>query len=458
MATVNNIPEKNQTPSAQLGVIEYCIQAHKTVLDERTVFVTGVNCVTEMAHESFLATQNIFDHSPDGPRFYHYVQSFSPEEDVSPETVHEIGLELAKAFGNREVLVATHIDKEHLHNHFVVNAYDLETGIKLRANLDLLCELRNKSDEICKAYGLSTLDPYTHKRNYENLGQKEYRAAIKGESWKMRLCFVIDECMKTALTKGEFIAAMEAQGYGVIWTDERKYITYVVPGAEGKNPRRVRDIKLHEEKYLKENMENEFRIRQGEARRFEGDECPEERYGNGNDTEGRLGYDSEDSHAHGDDRIGNAGDNEDLHCGDGSQGERAHGMGDREPETDNREHRKTGWESERSSYFGNKKQNRQRGKNVVGQARSSGSSSDNSATLRSLTRLGAHAGNIVADSDETEEERKIREGDNAGVAVGLAIAGTEKILTALIKEETLPENEDIDEGEDEGEHAFRQSM
>ena len=458
MATVNNIPEKNQTPSAQLGVIEYCIQAHKTVLDERTVFVTGVNCVTDMAHESFLATQKLFDHSPDGPRFYHYVQSFSPDEDVSRETVHEIGLALAKAFGNREVLVATHIDKEHLHNHFVVNAYDLDTGIKLRANLDLLCELRNKSDEICKAYGLSTLDPYTHKRNYENLGQKEYRAAIKGESWKMRLCFVIDECMKSALTKDEFIAAMEAQGYGVIWTDERKYITYVVPGAEGKNPRRVRGIKLHEEKYLKENMENEFRIRQGEARRFEGDECPEERYGNGNDTEGRLGCDSEDSYAHGDDRIGNAGDNEDLHCGDGSQGERAHGMGNGNSETSNRDNRKTGWESERRSYKSNKKQNEQRGKNVVGKAGASGSASDNRATLRSLTRLGAHAGNIVADSDETEEERKIREGDNAGVAVGLAIAGTEKILTALIKEETLPENEDIDEGEDEGEHAFRQTM
>ena len=458
MATVNNIAEKNQTPSAQLGVIEYCIQAHKTVLDERTVFVTGYNCVTDMAHESFLATQKLFDHSPDGPRFYHYVQSFSPDEDVSPKTVHEIGLALAKAFGNREVLVATHIDKEHLHNHFVVNAYDLETGIKLRANLDLLCELRNKSDEICKAYGLSTLDPYTHKRNYENLGQKEYRAAIKGESWKMRLCFVIDECMKTALTKDEFIAAMEAQGYGVIWTDERKYITYVVPGTEGKNPRRVRDIKLHEEKYLKENMENEFRIRQGEARRFEGDECPETNVGNGNDTEGRLGYDSKDSHAHGNDRSRDARDDEGVHGRDGSQGERAHGMGDRESETDNREHRKTGWESERSSYFGNKKQNKQRGKNVVGEARASGSASDTSATLRSLTRLGAHAGNIVADSDETEEERKIREGDNAGVAVGLAVAGTTKILTALIKEEPLPENDDLDEGEDEGEHAFRQTM
>ena len=458
MATVNNIPEKNQTPSAQLGVIEYCIQAHKTVLDERTVFVTGVNCVTDVAHESFLATQKVFDHSPDGPRFYHYVQSFSPDEDVSPETVHEIGLELAKTFGNREVLVATHIDKEHLHNHFVVNAYDLDTGIKLRANLDLLCELRNKSDEICKAYGLSTLDPYTHKRNYENLGQKEYRAAIKGESWKMRLCFVIDECMKSASSKDEFIEAMRARGYDVVWTDERKYITYIVPGAEGKNPRRVRDIKLHEDKYLKENMENEFRIRQGEVERTQSDECPEGEYGDGNDTEGRLGYDSEDSHAYGDDRSRDARDYEGMHDRDGSQGERAHGMGDGNSETSNRDNRKTGWESERRSYKSNKKQNGSRRENVVGKAGASGSASDNSATLRSLTRLGAHAGNIVADSDETEEERKIREGDNAGVAVGLVIAGTEKILTALIKEETHPENDDIDEGEDEGEHAFRQSM
>ena len=458
MATVNNIAEKNQTPSAQLGVIEYCIQAHKTVLDERTVFVTGYNCVTDMAHESFLATQKLFDHSPGGPRFYHYVQSFSPDEDVSPETVHEIGLELAKTFGNREVLVATHIDKEHLHNHFVVNAYDLDTGIKLRANLDLLCELRNKSDEICKAYGLSTLDPYTHKRNYENLGQKEYRAAIKGESWKMRLCFVIDECMKFASSKDEFIEAMRARDYDVMWTDERKYITYIVPGAEGKNPRRVRDIKLHEDKYLKENMENEFRIRQGEVERTQSDECSEGEYGDGNNTEGRLGYDSEDAYSYGDDRSRDARDDEGVHDRDGSQGERAHGMGNGNSETSNRDNRKTGWESERRSYKSNKKQNEQRGKNVVGKAGASGSASDNRATLRSLTRLGAHAGNIVADSDETEEERKIREGDNAGVAVGLVIAGTEKILTALIKEETLPENDDIDEGEDEGEHTFRQTM
>ena len=87
----------------------------------------------EMANDSFLATQNVFCHKT-GARFYHYVQSFSPDEKVSPEQVHAIGLELAKVFGEREVLVATHIDRDHLHNHFVVNAYDLNDGRKLHAN------------------------------------------------------------------------------------------------------------------------------------------------------------------------------------------------------------------------------------------------------------------------------------------------------------------------------------
>jgi hypothetical protein len=133
-------------------------------------------------------------------------------------------------------------------------------------------------------------------------------------------------------------------------------------------------------------------------------------------------------------------------------------MGDGNSETSNRDNRKTGWESERRSYKSNKKQNEQRGKNVVGKAGASGSASDNRATLRSLTRLGAHAGNIVADSDETEEERKIREGENAGAVAGAIISGGVKIYTTLNKEESLPENDDADEGEDEGEHAFRQSM
>jgi len=131
MAVVECIPEKKQTPSAQKGVIDYCIQPSKTFDDnEQLAYVSGYNCIPELANESFLVTQKIFGIEPDGVRFYHYVQSFKTGEEITAQEAHEIGMEFAKSFGNREVLIATHIDREHIHNHLVVCAYDLESGIK----------------------------------------------------------------------------------------------------------------------------------------------------------------------------------------------------------------------------------------------------------------------------------------------------------------------------------------
>ena len=76
MAIVECIPEKKQTPSAQKGVIDYCMQPSKTYdEDEQLAYVSGYNCVPALANESFLATQKVFGHEPDGIRFYHYVYS-----------------------------------------------------------------------------------------------------------------------------------------------------------------------------------------------------------------------------------------------------------------------------------------------------------------------------------------------------------------------------------------------
>ena len=161
MAIVECIPEKKQTPSAQKSVINYCMQPSKTLdEDEQLAYVSGYNCVPEMAKESLLATQKVFGHEPDGVRFYHYVQSFKVGEDITPSEAHEIGMELARGFGNREVLVATHIDRQHIHNHLVVCAYDLESGIKLHNNKFFLGELRELSDKICQAHGLEVLEKY----------------------------------------------------------------------------------------------------------------------------------------------------------------------------------------------------------------------------------------------------------------------------------------------------------
>lgn len=229
MAIVECIPEKKQTPSAQKGVIDYCMQPSKTLDEgEQLAYVSGINCIPELAQESFLATQNHFGCKAGSVRFYHYVQSFKPEERLSPQQAHAIGVELAQSFGNREVIVATHIDRDHLHNHFVVSAYDFETGMKLHNNKFYLADLRKHSDEICQAHGLTTLKTYDPNKKSQRLGPKEYRAAERGNSWKMELRVAIDYCMARSRSKSEFKKEMKKLGYDMIYTPERKYITYLL--------------------------------------------------------------------------------------------------------------------------------------------------------------------------------------------------------------------------------------
>ena len=89
------------------------------------------------------------------------------------------------------------------------------------------------------------------------ISTREYRTAVKGQSWKFKLMNDIDKAMNISGSKEDFINAMSIMGYSVTWTDGRKYITYQCP-----NKMKCRDIKLHNDKYLKGSMENEFRYRQ----------------------------------------------------------------------------------------------------------------------------------------------------------------------------------------------------
>ena len=161
MATVMFIPESTQNRFAMRAVINYCQQEYKT-FDSKSKrrLVSGVNCDGENAFREFMATKKI--HGKDnGIFFYHYAQSFSPTEKITPEQAHEIALEFAeKAWPGHEVLVATHCDKEHIHSHFVINSVGFESGMKLRQSPSTLKKLRKLSDEICIAHGLSVLQPY----------------------------------------------------------------------------------------------------------------------------------------------------------------------------------------------------------------------------------------------------------------------------------------------------------
>ncbi|MCR5682420.1 MAG: relaxase/mobilization nuclease domain-containing protein [Clostridiales bacterium] len=245
-------------------MIDYCLQPHKTQVGENVFCTLGVDCVPAYALDQFMATKQAFGKC-NGTFFYHYVQSFSPDEAVTPQEVNAIGVEFAsRAWPGHEVLVATHIDRAHVHNHFVINSVNHETGMKLRQSPKTLQSLRQLSDEICTAHGLSVLKPYAQKHSVRDVKNGEYRAAIRSESWKFRLRSAITACMEMCWTPEQFRERMREYGYETVWRADRKHITYVCmnepPNKDGKL-KKCRDRSLSDTKYLKEGMENEFAIR-----------------------------------------------------------------------------------------------------------------------------------------------------------------------------------------------------
>lgn len=255
MPIIHFINNKTQTAGGMRNVLNYVSRKEKTISEDKR-FVTGVNCSPETALNEMIATKNLY-HKPDGRLYYHLVQSFPSGYEIEPELAHKIAVELAeKAFGQYEVVVATHIDREHIHSHFVFNSVSFEDGKKYHSNKETVEELMKLSDEICKRHGVLVLDAPKKKMNRDYLSDSEYRSAKRGESFKWELMNVINQVMKQAKSKKQFCYLMKQQGYDVRWEDNRKYITYTCP-----NKRKCRDNKLHGDKYRKENMEHEFEIR-----------------------------------------------------------------------------------------------------------------------------------------------------------------------------------------------------
>lgn len=344
MATVTFIRYEKQSAGALHGVAQYVSQREKTVENGRWL-VDGQNCAPRLAAQEFTATRQM--HRKDSPVwFYHYVQSFHPAEPVTGELAHKIAREFAEqAWPDSEVLIATHIDAAHIHTHFLVNAVCYETGKMLRQGPNTLRTLRPLSDKLCMKYGLSVLPKEQRKESSMGMSAREYRSAAKGESWKFQLMNTVDLCMRSAKTRDEFIREMERRGYQVRWEENRKAITYTTP--RGK---KCRDDRLHEDKYRKEVMEREFRIREEMLRRrIEGEEpaAGGTSFGGGvgqlaGNSQRPVPYDSGPGRWDNEVRVSCHGGTADA---DGGAGEGSRG----DPSTAGAE--RTGWEEERAVAF-----------------------------------------------------------------------------------------------------------
>ncbi len=432
-------------------VLNYAMKGEKTKDENEVVnHVSGVNCNPLFAKDEFLATKTIYA-KRDGVMFYHYVQSFSEHDDITPEEAHEIGLEFAKrAWPDYEVVVATHTDTHCLHNHFILNSVNTVTGEKYRTNYAHLCKLRDISDEICIAHGLNIVTPKKEKRT-SGVGNNEYQSAKKGESWKFRLRSTIKRAMEKCGTKEAFIKYMNAAGYEVRWDDKHKNIKYVCTKEKkyknGKYPE-CNDDKLSDEKYLKGNMENEFEIRKkdeyGRAygaesderrtdeRNSDGDNMRKSRSeDDGNSEYGRTDIGADEAKRKDSEYSGDRRRSSDIHRETGEdvrreKSEFGSGMGEETRRTE------TGWESEREKYRANRAKNQMgAGKSYKRNRKSmdEGMVYDSSISGGIRGSLLSHLPRspIIEDENKTPEEIEAEErarlaASNFGAILGLGIA------------------------------------
>ena len=248
-----NYKKGTQTRNCMKSVMRYVSQMSKTLWDGQQL-VSGIDCQPETAFDEFLSTK-LLHHKDGGMMFFHMVQSFPKGADIDPCATHEAARRLAGYFEGCEVLVCTHVDSEHIHSHCIINSVNFETGKKVHMADEQIQELRIRNDQICEELGLPKFQRDEQKRS-RGMSNAEYYTADRGESWKFELMRVIDECMRYAASREDFLALLRAEGYGATWTDNRKSITYTTPDG-----RKCRDSRLHMTKYRKENMEVEFGYR-----------------------------------------------------------------------------------------------------------------------------------------------------------------------------------------------------
>ena len=325
------------------SVIRYVSQLSKTLWNGQHL-VSGIGCQPETAFDEFLSTK-LLHHKDGGVMFYHMVQSFPKGADVDPRTAHEAARRLAGYFEGCEVLVCTHTDREHIHSHCIINSVNFETGKKVHMADEQIQELRVRNDEICEDLGLPKFQK-DEQRQSRGMSNAEYYTADRGESWKFELMRVIDECMRCAGNREEFLALLRAEGYDATWTDSRKNITYITPSGL-----KCRDDRLHIEKYLKENMEAEF------GYRTENDNTRNVDAAQKVDGRGTTAGTQRDGHGAELERAArNAGQAvsaaDAVGCKPENAPDESRSTGSPERDADERSRvRETGWESERGVFF-----------------------------------------------------------------------------------------------------------
>ena len=223
--TVNYITDSEKTNSNLSHMIDYALNSEKTY-SEQFLYESVINLPdVKTAYAHMQATKERFEKTG-GVLGYHIIQSFKPGE-ITADRCHELGRKLAgEMFGaGYEIVIGTHLNKEHLHNHIVVNSVSFASGKKLRFNKQSYRELQEISDQLCRKYGLSVIESKAHGKSYKEwLNEKEGKPTVRGQIRQD-----IDLAIKESFNYGTFIANLEKRGYLIKDNPNRTYTALKPP-------------------------------------------------------------------------------------------------------------------------------------------------------------------------------------------------------------------------------------
>ena len=200
------------------ATLRYILDPDKT---EGLFLCNSLNCFTN-AEDAYLNMKYIYEnythHKFNEPlpavgkrrvKAIHYIQSFKPDPNLTPELVHRMGCAfIRKAFGdNVQVVIATHIDKAHYHNHILINTYGID-GHKYNDNYTTRRKIREHSDRTCLAFGV----PYIETNRKRGMSYGEWLYRKQGTSWKEKIRREIDTLVLTSKNFDELAATLEKRG------------------------------------------------------------------------------------------------------------------------------------------------------------------------------------------------------------------------------------------------------
>ncbi len=264
---IDYITDLEKTKNLDYGD-EFSIFHNNESLDiktEKECFVSAINCSVDIAYEEMMITKKTYNKTG-GILGFHAYQSFG-ENEVTPEIAHQIGVQLAsEMWGSRfEVVVSTHQNTKHIHNHFVINSVSFKDGKKYYDNHINYARMRRLSDDLCAEYGLSVISEKETKGGlfYNNF----YNNYIEHSDYYEKIREDIDFAILKSYSYNKFLTVLESMGYKVIiknnilsLTKEPYKLRVRVSRTFGKRYNKRNIIKRIEGGYVKENSNNFFAV------------------------------------------------------------------------------------------------------------------------------------------------------------------------------------------------------